>query len=85
MTVRITVSEDREGHLIRVEGRLSCEEVNDLEQAVGDDPMGAILELTELRSADAAALTALRNLHTLGVALRGIGPHLAWRVEEPSS
>ena len=85
MTVRITVSEDREGRLIRVEGRLSCEEIGELNQAVGDDPKRAILELTELRSADATALTALRNLHTRGVALRGIGPHLAWRVEEPSS
>jgi hypothetical protein len=84
VTARITVSEDRNRRLIRVEGRLSDEEVDELEQAIGDDPAHACLELSELRSADAVALSLLRRLKHSGTELRGLPPHLAWRIEDDS-
>ena len=84
MTVRITVSKDREGRLIHVVGRLSEEEIEELEQIIGDDSTRTRLELSELRSADAAGLSLLRRLQLQGVELRGLSPHLAWRVEGDS-
>ena len=82
MTVRITVAEDRATRSIRVEGRLSCGEVGELEQVIGDDPKAVCLDLTNLRSADPAALVVLRRLHAEGVRMLGASPHLAWQIEE---
>lgn len=84
MTAHITVSQDRNRRLIRVEGRLSDEEIDELEQAIGDDPTNACLELSELRSADEAGLSLLRRLQRRGSELRGLPPHLAWRIEDDS-
>ena len=84
MTVRITVSKDRQGRLIHVVGRLSQEEIGELEQTLGDDLTRTRLELSELGSADAAALSLLRRLQLQGVELYGLSPHLAWRIEGDS-
>ena len=81
VTLRITSDENETIHQIQVAGRLTAEEVEALEQAIGDDPSVVCLELDELRSADAAGLTALRRLRAEGVAMRGVPPHLAWRIE----
>ena len=82
MTVRITVAEERTLRRILVEGRLSVLEVEELEGVVGDDPGAVCLELSNLRSVDAAALAALRRLRGAGVEMRGAFPHLAWQIEE---
>jgi hypothetical protein len=82
VTVRITVSEDHCLRRIRVEGRLSDEEVGELELAIGDDPARVWLDLANLRSADAAGLGFLRRLREAGVEMRDVPPHLAWRIEE---
>ena len=82
MTVRITVNGTERIRRIRVEGRLSRDEVGELDQLIGDDPRAVCLELSELRSADAAGLAALRRLRARGVEMRGVPRHLAWRIEE---
>lgn len=83
MTVRITVVEGAGIRHIRVEGRLSGDEVGELEQVIGDDPRhGVCLELENLRSADSAGLTALRRLRAAGVELHGVPRHLAWRIDQ---
>jgi len=70
---------------ITVEGRLTGAEVGELEQAVGDDATTVCLDLENLRSADAAGLAALRRFRSEGALLRGVPPHLAWRIEgEPT-
>ena len=48
---------------------------------IGDDPSSACLDLEELRSADEAGLAALRRLRAEGVEMRGVPPHLAWRID----
>jgi len=86
VTVRITIVEDPVVRRIRLEGHLSAAEIGELDQAIGDDPSGACLELENLRSADAAGLAALRRLRAEGVELRSVPPHLAWRIEgEPAA
>ena len=81
VTVLITVIERAGARCIRLAGRLTGEEVEELEQAIGDNPSAVHLELDDLRSADADGLSALRRLRAEGVALRGVPPHLAWRIE----
>ena len=82
VTVRITVAEERSVRRIRVEGRLSGEEVAELDGVIGDDPSAVCLELSNLRSADAPGLAALRRLRATGIEMRGASPHLAWQIEE---
>lgn len=81
MTLRITVRQQRSLRYIQLAGRLTGEEVGELDQAVGDDPSAARLELESLRSADAAGLAALRRLRAEGFELCSVPPHLAWRIE----
>ena len=81
VTLRITAAEDETIRRIRVAGRLTGEEVGELESVIGDDPSSACLDLEELRSADEAGLAALRRLRAEGVEMRGVPPHLAWRID----
>jgi len=82
VTVRITVTEDRRVRRIRLEGRLSAEETEELEEVVGHDPSMAYLDLAELRSAEVYRLALLRRLRRDGFEMCGVTPHLEWRIEE---
>ena len=82
MTVRITVAEGPSVRRIRVEGRLTATEVGELDEVIGLDASGVCLDLSNLRSADAPALAALRRLRAAGAAIEGASPHLAWQIEE---
>ena len=81
MTLRITVGRNGTTRCIALAGRLTSEEVGELEGVVHEDPGAARLELGELRSADEAGLAALRRLRREGIEMRGVPPHLAWRIE----
>ena len=86
MTLRIAVAENDEGvRHVHIAGRLTGDEVGELEQVIGRDRSDVCLELENLRSADAAGLVALRRLRAEGVELRGVPPHLAWRIDEGES
>jgi len=82
VTLRITVGRNGTTRCIALAGRLTGEEVGELEGLVHEDPDASRLELTELRSADEAGLAALRRLREEGIEMRGAPPHLAWRIEE---
>jgi ABC-type transporter Mla MlaB component len=84
VTVRITVAELSLFRRIAVEGRLTALAVSELEQAVDDEPHPVVLDLAQLRSADPAGLAALRRLREMGVAMKGTGLHLAWKIEADS-
>ena len=81
VTLRITTAEEGTIRRIQVAGRLTGEEVGELEHSIGDDPSAVCLDLEELRSADEAGLAALRRLRAEGIEMRGVPPHLAWRIE----
>jgi len=85
VTVRFTVIEEGTVRRIRMEGRLSAEEIDELEQLVGEDPGAVYLDLAGLRSADACGLALLRRLRRASFELCGVPPHLAWRIEEDPS
>jgi hypothetical protein len=84
VTARITVAERGAVRHVRVEGRLTGDEVGELEQVIAGDPSNVILELENLRSVDGAGLAALRQLRALKVEMRGVPPHLAWRIDDES-
>jgi ABC-type transporter Mla MlaB component len=81
MTLRISSLQAGSIRRIQVAGRLTRDEVTELEQTIGDDLGAVCLELENLRSADAAGLAALRRLLAGGVDMRGVPQHLAWRIE----
>jgi anti-sigma factor RsiW len=85
VTLRIAVASDDHVRHVHLDGRLTGDEVGELEQVIGGDPRAVCLELENLRSADAEGLVALRRLRAEGVELRGVPPHLAWRIEEGES
>jgi hypothetical protein len=67
---------------VRVEGRLTEEQVSELEGALGDDFDHAELDLQHLRSADRGGLAALRRLRGAGVMLRAVPPRIAFAIED---
>lgn len=81
MTLRITLVEKGPVRLVHVAGRLTHDEISELEQAIGDDQRSACLVLEYLKSADSSGLAALRRLREAGVPMRAIPPHLRWRIE----
>ncbi len=82
MTVRIIVDGTGARRLVRVEGRLTAEQVPELEGALGDDLDHASLDLQHLRSVDRGGLAALRRLRGAGVALRAVPPRIAYAIED---
>jgi ABC-type transporter Mla MlaB component len=80
VTVRIRVVDGSPLRRIAVDGRLSHDEVEELEHAVGSPVENVCLDLANLRGADAAGLDALARLQRAGVELRGLSPHLAWQI-----
>lgn len=85
MTIRFRVIEEGNVRRVRLEGRLSGEEIEELEEVVGNDPRLTYLDLAELRSVDARGLALLRRLRREGFEMREMPPHLGWRIEEDSS
>jgi ABC-type transporter Mla MlaB component len=82
VTVRISVEETNHRRLVRVEGRLTVDELSELEGALGDDATCVELDLQNLRSADGAGLAALRRLRAAGVGLRAVPPRIAFEIED---
>ncbi len=85
MTLRVIVTEEANIRRVRLEGRLSAEEIEELEQVLGEDPRRVHLDLAELRSTDTRGLALLRRLRREGFEMRDVPPHLAWRIAEDPS
>ena len=81
MTVRITPNQDGPLSVVRVDGWLTANETAELERAVGGAGSRVALDLTELRSADGAALEILRSLRERGAELRNVSPMITLLLE----
>jgi hypothetical protein len=73
---RITVDQADRGSIVRLAGRLEHSGVAELERVVASLPGPVRLELSDLRSADAAALEALRALRGRGMTLMHASSYL---------
>lgn len=80
VTLRITVEETGLRRIVRVEGRLTLEQIPELEGALGDDLNNTEIQLENLRSADPAGLAALRRLRAAGAALCAVPPRFAFEI-----
>lgn len=68
--------------LLGCDAREAHREIGELEQTIGSDPSTVCLELSELRSIDAAALVVLRRLRDEGLQMIDVPQHLARRIED---
>jgi hypothetical protein len=76
VTIRITGIEKGGRRVVRVDGWLAADDVAALEGALGDRVRGTRIELADLRSADAAGVSALRDLEARGALLHRPAPFL---------
>lgn len=85
MLVRITRTYQNEMTVLRVEGGLSSEIVDQLAQECDMLDNAFVLDVANLRSIDAAGSALLAELASRGVAMRGISPYIALRMQQHAS
>ena len=76
MTLYIACELDAGVRVVRLEGWLAGDGVAELERIVSGGTGPLRIDLSELRSADAAGLAALRALHAAGALLVGASPYI---------
>jgi len=76
MSFKIDVIEQVTGRVIRVQGRFSGEGVALLREACASQAGPLQLDLSQLRSADALGVEALRQIRSEGAALTGLSPYI---------
>jgi anti-anti-sigma regulatory factor len=74
VTLYIACESDAGVRVVRLEGWLAGDAVAELERIVSEGSGPLRIDLSELRSADAAGLVALRALHAAGALLVGASP-----------
>ncbi len=85
MTFRISSFSDKNNTTIRVEGRLDAEGVEDLQKEIQGVAAPVQLDLSNLQSADAAGVRALRSCSAKGVKLAGASTYIRQLLEEAPS
>ena len=81
----IGVEHEGDRWLIRLAGRLSVHEVPDLLRVCGEhgeDPVK--VELSDLLSADAAGIDALRRVRSAGAKLTGTSAYIQLKLDSPA-
>lgn len=81
MEIRLTVSVQDTGTVVRADGRLSRQGVAELERVVRMTSGPVTLDLTNLLSADDAGVAALRGFSGRGVPLVGVSPYMSLLLE----
>ena len=76
MTIRITVICEAHQNVLRVDGQLSVEDVDELTRECRSSQAPTVLELSNLMSADSAGVKCLRELMSLGAETRGASPYI---------
>ena len=84
MTVRITTDTEPDATVIRIEGDLCAEVIEELDRVSGETGGPVLLDLTNLASADAEGLRALGSLRKQGAEIRGASPYIRMRLESAS-
>ena len=82
VTVRIIVEETAPYLRVRIEGRLTADEIGELAGVLAEDLAHTELDLCELRAVDSVGLGVLRRLRDEGAKLLNVPPRLAFDLEE---
>ena len=75
--LRVSVMRSAGSTIIKVDGRLTASNFYDLEQLVGTVDGPALIDLSNLVSADDAGIATLRSLAGRGARLVGVTPYVA--------
>ena len=76
MTIRIKTTSDTYGTVLKVDGRLRSEDVDELANSFRSVQGATALDLSELLSADRAGVEILRELISLGAEVRGASQYI---------
>lgn len=76
MTIRITTTTDDLRTVLKIDGRLNAEDIEELSRAHRSVEGSAALDLSELQSADRDGVARLRELVALGTEIRGASPYI---------
>ena len=81
MTLRLTTTQDAHGSLIKADGRLDTEVLQEFLSVCEGAPGPLRLDLSELLGADTAGITSLKGLRDSGVELVHVRPFLKMLIE----
>ena len=76
LMIRINATTELQRTVFRIDGRLTAEDVPVLDKKCSEAGRPHMLDLSNLRSADAAGSKKLRELASSGVEIRGASPYL---------
>jgi len=82
MSVRIRNTRDFSGTVLRVDGYLTAEDVDELDREYCSVQGASVLDLTDLQSADAEGVRCLQRLISLGAEIRGSSHYIALLLED---
>jgi len=82
--VRITKQREGACQVITVDGRLSADDVIELDKTVVSAPAAVRIDLQGLLSADSDGLDALRRLEARGIPLSRVPPYVRMLLEQPA-
>jgi anti-anti-sigma regulatory factor len=82
MSVRITTTAATGETILRVDGRLMSEDVDELAKAHAAAEQPVVLDLSNLQSADPAGVRALMELASQGSELRDASPYVELLLKE---
>ena len=85
MTLRITTVPGKNKTTIRVEGRLAAEGVEELQKEIQLVAGPVYLDLSDLQSADAEGVRALRSLSGASAKIVGASPYIHQLLHDTSS
>ena len=84
MAIRVSTEVGETVTTIRIEGRLTSDDVPDVRAACESANPPVRLEVSGLRSADGAAIRALQSLSEAGAELHGASPYIKQLLHEAS-
>jgi len=84
MTLRITVSEPGPPTTVKVDGRLTGDQVPELQQVCAEIEGALVLDLTDLNFADRQGVKALHELQAKGADLIGVSQFIGLLLERSS-
>jgi ABC-type transporter Mla MlaB component len=85
MSVRITTITERTQTVLKVDGRLERDDVDELMRLVQGLDGPAALDLAELQTVDREALVLLREILSLDIEIRAVSPYVKLLLELESN
>ena len=76
VTIRITKTADAPQTVLKVDGRLKADDIEELTRAYQSAQGATALDLSELQSADSAGVEILRELVSMGAEVRSASPYI---------